>query len=87
MRYLILVLTVIISYNLPAADTTAVSSLLKQYQSETVVKFSAQLGSELWRTKFKSPDSNDRRSCSSCHTNDLSVIGKHVKTQKPIDAC
>lgn len=86
MRYLFLVLTVFASGNLSAADTTAVASLLKQYQAETTIKFNAQVGSELWRKKFKSPGTKNMRSCSSCHTSNLTVIGTHIKTKKPIDA-
>jgi len=83
MRHLFLIVILIISNNAIAANSAAVTTLLTQYQSEAVINFSAQQGRELWRKKFNSP-SGEVRSCTSCHSKNLTVIGQHVKTKKII---
>ncbi|MFV2061287.1 MAG: DUF1924 domain-containing protein [Gammaproteobacteria bacterium] len=83
MRYYLLGLTLLTSGYANAGDSTAVDSLLQQYQQQSKVNFSEQTGSALWQKEFLSANGM-RRSCSSCHTQNLTVIGKHVKTQKII---
>ena len=68
-----------------AANTSAVEGLLKQYEAESAIKFSAQAGNELWRKEFISPKTGVNHSCTTCHTANLSAAGKHVKTKKSIE--
>ncbi len=70
---------------LAAANTPAVDGLLDLYQRESNTKFSAQTGSEIWRKEFVSEKGGDIRSCTTCHTSNLSAKGAHVKTKKVIE--
>ena len=85
MRKFILILVLSNTAAAVAANTSAVEGLLKQYEIESAKKFSAQTGSELWHREFVSTKTGDNRSCTTCHTSDLSAEGIHVKTKKPID--
>ena len=85
MRHLFLILTLTISNNALAKNSTAVTTLLKQYQLETTVKFSATAGNQLWLKKYKSQSTGETRSCTTCHTKNITVTGKHIKTKKPIE--
>ena len=73
-----------LSSNVIAANQAVVDSLLKHYQQDTKIVFSAQQGNKLWQKEFISSDHDKPRSCSSCHTANLTVTGKHVKTKKRI---
>ena len=62
------------------AGGSPVDELLKEYQKEGAGEFSAEAGRKLWRAEGK-----DGRSCTSCHTEDLSAAGKHDRTGKTIE--
>ena len=64
------------------ADT--IDEQLAAYQAEGAVEFSAERGKELWFQESASPEDGKMRSCTSCHTNNVRVNGKHAKTGKPI---
>jgi hypothetical protein len=85
MRNSILFLTLLFSSNAIAENSVAVDSLLKQYQQESKLKFNQKKGSDLWQKKFVSSNGAETRSCSSCHTANLKVNGKHLKTKKLIE--
>jgi len=59
--------------NSPAAD-----AILESYRQLGVMSFDAQAGQQLWKQDF------DGRSCGSCHGQDLTQTGKHVKTKKTL---
>jgi len=42
-------------------------------------------GREAWVAEHSQPDGSPARSCTSCHTADLTRPGRHLKTGKPID--
>lgn len=67
-----------------ASASFAVDALLKVYSGAGAGPFSAQAGQQLWIKTNSHDKSPVGRSCSSCHTNDLSNGGEHVKTKKPI---
>ena len=60
--------------------------LLKQYNQQGVSSFSAESGQKLWFSVNKGDTPFGQRSCTSCHTQDLKNTGKHVVTNKHIDA-
>ena len=62
------------------ADT--VDERLAAYQAEGARDFSAERGKEMWFKTFATE--GQERSCTSCHSNNARVSGKHAKTGKPI---
>lgn len=64
------------------ADT--VDEQLAAYKAEGAADFSAERGKDLWFKEFVSPEDGKARSCTTCHTNNVRVNGKHAKTGKPI---
>jgi hypothetical protein len=61
-----------------AADNGVRIPHLQTYMQQGIQP-NAVVGEQLWHSK------HGDRSCSSCHGNDLSTSGKHVKTGKTID--
>lgn len=51
---------------------------LQHYQTQGASTFSAAAGQQLWQQQV------DGRSCTSCHTNDVTNVGMHQKTRKEI---
>ncbi len=84
MRHLFLIVILFTSNTVSAANSAAVTTLLLQYQSESAINFSVQQGRELWQKKFNAT-SGETRSCTSCHSKNLTVTGKHIKTKKTIE--
>ncbi len=66
-----------------AAD--AVTERLVAYQSEGATDFSAERGKEMWVEEFSQPNNKKSRSCANCHTDDPTVVGKHLRTGKRIE--
>lgn len=64
------------------ADT--VDDQLAIYKAEGAAEFSAERGKDMWFREFASPEGGKPRSCTTCHTNNARVNGKHAKTGKPI---
>lgn len=62
-----------------------VDSLLNTYRQAGANDFSAQQGEMRWKQSNPNPDSGDDRSCTDCHTNNLTRVGRHAKTGKKID--
>ncbi|MFC6671922.1 DUF1924 domain-containing protein [Marinobacterium aestuariivivens] len=62
-----------------AVASEAVQLLLQQYRQQGVGAFDADAGAEFWQKAF------DGRSCTSCHTADPRVLGRHRQTGKPIE--
>ncbi len=67
-----------------ASASFAVDALLKVYSGAGAGPFSAQAGQRMWTHTHTHNKSPAERSCSDCHTNNLSNGGEHVKTKKPI---
>ncbi len=63
------------------AESTTVNNLLQDYSIQGSGTVDAEQGKQLWQKVF---NNNGERSCASCHTNDLTRNGKHIKTNKEI---
>ena len=61
-----------------AANNT-VQELLQDYAAQGAATADAAAGQKLWQTQF------GQRSCTSCHTDALTVTGQHAKTNKLIE--
>jgi len=66
------------------ADSETVTNLLQNYASQGATTPDEKQGEQLWQKTFNYDGEFSRRSCTSCHTKDLSAAGEHVKTGKPI---
>lgn len=65
------------------AQADTVDTLLDTYRQAGAADFSATQGETRW--KQSNPKGGQTRSCTDCHTNDLTQVGKHAKTGKKID--
>ena len=66
------------------ANETSIQKLLSIYANQNVTQANKSEGKKLWEKEFNPQSSNQARSCAMCHTKDLSLIGKHIRTNKPI---
>ena len=67
------------------AQADAVSELEAEYQAQGGTNFSAEAGEALWNKEFVDTKKGDTRSCTTCHTADLTQPGKHAQTGKAIE--
>jgi hypothetical protein len=67
------------------AQADAVDTLLDSYRQAGAAEFSAARGETHWKQSNPNPDGGKARSCTDCHTNDLTQVGKHAKTGRKID--
>lgn len=56
----------------------------RHYSPDGATAFDAARGEQLWKSKHTG-DEGDERQCQTCHGDDLTRSGKHVKTKKVID--
>lgn len=63
------------------AENSTVNNLLQDYSTQGAGTVDVEQGKQLWQKVF---NKNGGRSCASCHTNDLTRNGKHIKTNKEI---
>lgn len=83
MKRMIMVPLIVFGMSQPLlADT--VDERLAAYQAEGAAEFSAERGKEMWFNSYTSSEDGKGRSCTSCHSNNARVSGKHAKTGKPI---
>lgn len=75
-RIVLLAVTLLLSGFLQAAPP--VIAHLQSYQQQGVNQADAEAGRELWYS------THGNRSCTSCHAASPTLVGKHVKTGKPI---
>ena len=68
-----------------AAQADAVADRLAEYQAAGAGPFTAAAGETLWNSTHPDPDGGAARSCTSCHTADLTQPGKHARTGKVVD--
>ncbi len=68
----------------PASHASQLDDLLNSYRQAGASAFSAQRGKEFWAAKHAAKDGGPARSCSACHSNDLTRVGKHIRTGKAI---
>jgi cytochrome c553 len=81
---LIMALLISLPLSFAQADTKTVNKLLQAYATQGALTADAEQGKQLWQKTFKGNDEFAERSCTSCHTQDLTAMGKHVKTNKEI---
>jgi len=67
-----------------AAHASELDDLLNSYKQSATKPFSAKRGEAIWSTEHPASDGGAARSCSACHTTDLTVKGKHIRTGKII---
>lgn len=61
------------------------SDLMASYQQSGAQQPDPQKAKTMWTQKFPDDNGNNTRSCASCHTENLYVKGKHIRTNKPIE--
>lgn len=66
------------------AQAGPIETLLSDYQQMGGSDFSAAQGETRWKQVNRHPKNGKERSCSDCHTSDLTQVGKHAKTGKKI---
>jgi len=66
------------------ADKTTVSQLLDSYNNLGATVADSKKGEVLWKKTYISNGEFPQRSCTTCHTEDLTKTGKHIKTGKEI---
>jgi cytochrome c553 len=81
---LIIVLLTSLPTSFALADTKTVNELLQAYATQGAITADVEEGRQMWQKIFKGKDEFSERSCASCHTQDLTATGKHVKTNKEI---
>lgn len=74
----------LISTGFAQSSSEAVNSLLQHYSIQGVLAADAEQGKRLWLQTFPGDAPFRERSCTSCHSTDLSATGQHVKTRKVI---
>ncbi len=67
-----------------ASGAAPLDDLLKTLQADAAQPFSAQRGKTFWAQKHPAADGGQARSCSLCHSNDLTRKGAHIRTHKII---
>lgn len=67
------------------ANNDVVNNLLDIYASQGASTANAEQGKKMWLKGFKREGETVDRSCATCHTQDLTATGKHVKTNKAIE--
>ena len=83
--YMIFVVLVSTPVNSVLAVNTSIDTLLQTYASQGVTEVDAEQGKHLWQKTFQSNGEYSERRCASCHTEDLTAPGKHIKTGKLIE--
>ena len=67
-----------------ALATPASDAEFAQFKSQGATAFSAEHGKQAWGKEVTSKE-GDKRSCTTCHGDDLTKPGKHNKTKKVIE--
>jgi hypothetical protein len=76
-------IAIVLTSSFSVADANDIDNMLAGYMEMGATGFSAERGKLLW-TKTHIID-GEQRTCSSCHTANPAIPGKHVKTGKPIE--
>jgi len=76
-------LVILLSLSLPAQAIT-LDEIYKRYSPQGEAAFDAERGKQLWDKKHTAEDGKIRQ-CRTCHGDDLTKPGEHVKTKKVID--
>lgn len=83
----IILIPVLLGLGLPMltlADSATVTGLFQTYAGQGAGRPDAQQGRDMWSRKFPAQGEYASRSCASCHTENLTLSGKHIRTGKAI---
>ena len=70
----------------PVANATdPVDALLHEYRNAGAGPFNAEAGQRMWSETHISNKTPRERRCNSCHSDDLTAVGKHARTGKKIE--
>ncbi len=83
MQLFVLILPIFLTAQNLWADV--VTERLRAYERAGARDFSASRGEHLWKKAFLDAKTGKPRSCTTCHTDDLRGMGKHVRTGKAIE--
>ena len=72
-------------FSIGTALANPVNDIIDQYQQQDALTANHVNGEELWKQTFENNKSKQKRSCTSCHTDNLRAIGKHIRTKKTIE--
>ncbi|WP_457675508.1 DUF1924 domain-containing protein [Thiolapillus sp.] len=67
-----------------SVQASAVQELISKYENEGAVTQNTKNGEKLWKSVHVDAKTGQKRSCVTCHTNDLRKPGKHARTGKLI---
>ena len=84
-RMMTTTVSLILGFVINTAAAIPVDDVLTQYQQQVTTTANPTLGATLWTKSFNNNKKQQKRSCSSCHTDNLRVNGKHYRTNKNID--
>lgn len=84
MKSIIVLLSLTLCLNSAMAQSPAMTELLNTYRSTSTTDANFVRGQELWQQNIEI--NGQSRSCSSCHSTDLTQQGKHQQTGKTIQA-
>jgi len=84
-NYLIFIVLTSTPLSYVLAENTGIDALLQLYASQGAVAADAEQGQFLWQKTYQANGEFAERSCASCHTDKLTVPGKHIKTGKLIE--
>jgi len=68
----------------PAVAERAIEPLKENYQKLGTTPFDAVRGQKIWEKESIHTKSGKQRSCSDCHSSNLSTPGRHIRTGKII---
>jgi len=83
----VLLIGLVVSLSLPGliqAENKTVNKLLDIYKNQGATVADLKNGEMLWKKTYISKGEFPKRSCTTCHTEDLTKTGKHIKTGKEI---
>lgn len=86
MKQVILITVLVggLSVGFAQAESSAVNTLLETYASQGVARIDAENGKNLWQKTYQGKGEYASRSCTNCHTDNLTKTGRHIKTNKQI---
>jgi len=87
MKKILLITSIsLIIFSGSSIQANEIDSRQKAYQAEGASDFSASRGEEMWHKEFPDPKKpGEKRTCGTCHTDNLKNKGKHARTGKVID--
>ena len=84
MKSILPAIPLVLLFTSAMAGADVVDERLAEYRAQGAGGFSAAAGEALWNKSVSEADNGQSRSCTTCHTTDLRVAGRHAETGKPI---